>query len=856
LNSGRAATLPFGAILSAEPPPGSRLPSHQGPPLACVHCEAFACSLAKINPTTKEWTCPFCGNANQPNELVAELGEAVDFIENLEINNSDGNTAYSTAEQQQQQQLIRIIAVDLATPPENLERIKASISQGLDSAPDSTHIALLPFSSLASACRLETSVSGPSAAAHFDVLVPTLLDKKRGKKQENVDRNASAAKYLHVAPLGQCREQLRCAVDSLRYQNNHRPSASSGEQQSVEMQLGLQRMHALVDAATWLVNNKTSSTTNHHHHHKIINGDGVGNGPNQPAAVAAAAPEKQGMNRDGDGDGDRDKSLINITAQLIILSAAPLNLTNSLNYTDDADAARDAAERYINTIAMNALDNGIVIDVLALADVIGSTSTSGGGFGTLASNTGGMVLPHASIGSSLAANFSETVIRGIGTSCTIEVRCSLGLKVVSALGPAAPLTAAGKVVAQGWSEPIPSRFTNTRSTWSFLANGPDTHHAVSFLLETTSAAAAQRHLYIQTAVVWNNYNSNNNNSDTRTSAAAAAISSENEQQQENDQQDELEVERVDHPRSIKTTRIITKRVTAPLTVQQGGKDDCSAVNWDTTAVLFAKQAVTEALDGGAAHNRMHSEILRRGLAAAIKEVSDLFGTPDESSRGWFSGPSRHALPAGSFPLAQVAFFLHRAVLQRSYLGDEDAREMFMGLLAAAPFEIAERMCRPALHVLLPSARTGIDYGLAGPALELSRVPAVDLALLLSTAAVLDAGNIVYVWLRRGTVTEGQQRVVSACMELAQKTACSRSPQADVLVVAQGSPAQQQVMVRLTPIAADPIELQMKQLPMLSGFPKEQIEAAVEEAAAEGGGKANSLLTLAEWLREHDVLLPN
>ncbi len=836
LKSGRAATIPFGAILSSEPPPGSKLPSHQGAPLTCIHCEAFACSLAKINPATNEWTCPFCGNANPANEIVADMGEAVDFIENLENNNapdggSNGKASnYNTSEQQQ---LIRIIAVDLATPPDHLDRIKAAVTQALDNTPDSTHVALLAFGSVASACRLSSSVAGTAAAAHFDVIVPSLsTSKNNGRKQDgnslNNTANTSAMKYCHVSPLGRCREQVRCAVDSLRHQNNYRPTTALMQDSGIEQQFGLQRMHALVDAATWLVEYGSGADDTDN------TGVGVGNGG------GSTAPAKQGMNRESNDQ-------INIAAQLIILSAAPSSLSSSYNYSIDNDtstseAAREAAERYINTIAMQAVDNGIVIDVLALAESAGGTGTGGIGFGTLAGNTGGLVLPHAVIGSSIAANLQETLRRGIGTSCTIEIRCSLGLKVISVLGPAAPLTAAGKVVAEGWTDPIPSRFLSNRNTWSFLSNPPDTHHAVSILFETTSAAAAQRHLYVQAAVVWNNYN-------------RTPPSNEEEDIDENGDA-AIETTAAGSPKWIKTHRIITKRVTAPLTVQQGGKDDCSDVNWGTTSVLFAKQAVTEALDGDAAHTRMHSEIMRRGLAAAIKEVAELFGEPDMSSKGWFSGPSRHALPAGSLPLAQVAFFLQRAVLQRSPIGDEDAREMFMGLLAAAPFEIAKRMCRPALHVLLPSARPGIDYGLAGPALELQQVPAVDLALLLSTAAVLDAGNIVYVWLRRGTVTEGQQRVVGACMELAQRTACSRSPQADVLVVAQGSPQQGQVMVRLTPIAADPIELQMKQLPMLSGFTKEQIEAAVEEAAAEGGGKANNSLTLAEWLREHDVLLPS
>jgi hypothetical protein len=746
------------------------------------------------------------------------MGEAIDFIENLETKKAadyvaDSNTnngSDPSKHAQHQQQLTRIIAIDLASPPDYLDRIKAAISQALDGSPPNTQLALLAFGSVASACRLSSSVAGTAAAAHFDVLVSPSTSSngiKREKKHtdapilNNNTNTASAAKHLHVAQLGQCREQLRCAINSLRHQHQYQ------HRNAADPQLGLHKMQALIDAATWLVENNRSTTTN-----------SVGDG----GAAAAAAPESQGMNR---GHNDDNNNLTHIAAQLIILSAAPRaplsSSSSSLNFNADDDS--EAAEGYIDTIAMQAVDNGIVVDLIALSE---SAGVSSGGFGMLAGNTGGLVLPHAAIGSSMAANLQETLTRSIGTSCTIDIRCSLGLKVVRALGPAAPLTAAGKIVAQGWTDPVPSRFAS--HTWSYLSNPPDTHHSVSILLETTPAAAAQRHLYIQVAVSWNNQN--------RSGAGGG-------------EEEGGEIESA--AKLTKTTRIITKRVTAPLTIQQGGKDDSSAVDWAATSVLFAKQAATEALDRNTAHNRMHSEILRRSLGAAIKQIAELCGIPDESSRGWLSGPSRHMLPAGSLPLAHVAFFLHRAVLQRSHLGDENLREMLMGLLVAAPYNIAKRICRPELHVLFPSARPGIDYGLAGPALELQQVPAVDLALLLSTAAVLDAGNIVYVWLRRVTVTEGQQRVVGACMELAQRTACSRSPQADVLVVAQGSPQQGQVMVRLTPIVSDPIELQIKQLPMLSGFTKEQIEAAVEE----GGYYANNSLSLAEWLKEHDVLLP-
>ena len=258
---------------------------------------------------------------------------------------------------------------------------------------------------------------------------------------------------------------------------------------------------------------------------------------------------------------------------------------------------------------------------------------------------------------------------------------------------------------------------------------------------------------------------------------------------------------------------------------------------------------------------MQAEILRRGIVDALQEISIALGDADESSKGWFSGPSRYALPAGSLPLAQAAFFLFRAATRQGPLGGDDSRELFFTSLLAAPVEVAERMCRPVLHVLLPSVRhthAGEGYGLAGPALELQRAPSVDLALLLSFAAVVDAGTVVYIWLSKGAVS--QQRVVQACTEHAQRAACSRVPQADVVIVEQGSPLQKKVLARLTPIAGDSLEVQTRQLSMVSGFTREEVSAAIEEATVEEKSKGEEgsdavAVTLVGWLRENDMLSP-
>ena len=736
---------------------------------------------------------------------------------------------------------IRIIALDLASPPPTLDRLKAAIWQALDSTPDHIRVALVAFGAAATVCRLpragepDSAIALGSRAVHFDVVTPPNDQQSGGggggffsrrKKVATPERTPRhyMGRYAHVAPLGTCREVLRCAVDSLK------PQRHPG---------GLQRLPPVIDACIWLLDDPQatviSSTT---------------------GAPISPAQQQQNMQRPEN----------DVTAQLVLLTAAAALVAEGTEKQQTRE--REAAEELADELAMKAADHGVVIDVLTVAASANAntsalsssasnlydfghsppppthptltTSTSaqsiGGGSSTatgaavlasLASGTGGRVLTHASVGSAMAANLQDALTRGVGASCTVEIRCSLGLKVTSTIGPVEPLTANGKKLSKEWGE-VPKRLLS-RNVWSYLANPPDMHQSVSVLLETTSAVSAQKNLYMQVGIVWSATD------------------------------------------GTKTSRIVTKRLTAPLTPDQGGKDDAEGVHWMASSVMFSKQVAAEALERSAAHNRMQSEILRKGIGGAMRDVAEVLGDADESSRGWFSGPSRYALPRGGLVLAQVAFFLERVALhQGGALGDGDARELFYTALLAAPLEVAERMCCPALYVLLPSARNVanasevLEYGLSGPALELQRVPSVDLALLVSTGGVIDAGTVVYVWLSAGT--EKQQRVVDACMEWAQREACSRSPQADVVVVPQGAPQQAQVLSLLMPIATEPIEVQVKQLPMLSGFKSEQIEGAVREAerawgellgGRRGAGESTHPLgvTLMDWMQEQGVLPP-
>jgi hypothetical protein len=164
-------------------------------------------------------------------------------------------------------------------------------------------------------------------------------------------------------------------------------------------------------------------------------------------------------------------------------------------------------------------------------------------------------------------------------------------------------------------------------------------------------------------------------------------------------------------------------------------------------------------------------------------------------------------------------------------------------------------------VLLPPARRAASAvaldALAAPALEFQAVPAFDVALLLSLAAVLDCGDVVFAWLGEGAAAAaaagGQQRVADACGQLARRLAGERLPAADVVVVRQGSPQQGEVLARLMALSRDAPPLRLRQLPLLSSFEAGSVAEAEEAAAAVYGAEERP--SLVAWLRRHDVLLP-
>jgi hypothetical protein len=798
LRNSPASVLPFAAILSPGLLPGSHLPIRRCAPVACVRCLAYASNYSRVRTSTGEWSCCFCGADNAPSTAVQDLDSAVDWIE--------GGAPASIPDTPG--------SPDAALPSDPaaalasvLGTVSSSNGSGSGSGSDPVRIIAMDLG------------SSPEAFDRLKDAVFQAIDATPDSARVALVAFGTAAAVCRLPPTADVLSPRSGSVNAAHFDAFVPNSGTAGTGARHRHVAPLGECRELLHAA---VGSLRPQSINLGLQRLVPVVDAAISLARVSTAPPPSRPDQQATAQ------EMERPASSVAAHLVLLTAsAPLH---------DPER-RGGAAGLAEALASAAGDHGVVIDVLTLAegpspsDVPSSvspattpmkSSTGAAILGALATGTGGRVLAHAAVGPALAANLQDALSRGVGGACTLEIRCSEGLAVGRAAGPLEPLTAAGRGVAQDWNGQPPPRLLGPQ-VWGYLANPPDMHQSVTIALECTKSAPSQRHLYIQAAVAW--------------TAAHGA----------------------------RTVRVVTRRLDPPPVLARGNlNSSVQGVRWGAVAVAFAKQVAGEALQRGAAHSRMQAEVLRKVIGEAVKEVAEVVGAPDESSAGWFSGPSRFFLPPGAAPLAAAAFHLQRCALHRGALSDGDAREMFFSGLAAAPLEVAERMAAPALWVLLPPARGGpgpsLDF-MAGPAIELQRVPAADLALLLSTAAVVDAGSVVYVWLSR--VAEGAKRMEDACMEHAQRAACSRSPQADVVVVQQGDAAAARVLALLAPLARDRPRVRARQLPLLAGFREEQIEAAAEEAAAvaaAGVGGTEQVpdamgFTLVQWLASQGVLLP-
>ena len=187
-------TLPFGAVLSPQPLPGGKLPSHASPPSLCAKCEAFAAPNSAKLAGPGQWDCPFCMHTNP---VPALLEDAADFVVAPE------GAPHGPTE------ALRIIAFDLVASEESVDRLKEALLVALKDAPDHTRVGLVAYGQVASAFRLGPGGAGLGATA--DVLVP--LEGSAEGAQPSIGDGTHA----HTGTLGHCRAQLLQAARSLRY---------------------------------------------------------------------------------------------------------------------------------------------------------------------------------------------------------------------------------------------------------------------------------------------------------------------------------------------------------------------------------------------------------------------------------------------------------------------------------------------------------------------------------------------------------------------------------------------------------------------------------------------------------------
>jgi hypothetical protein len=505
-------------------------------------------------------------------------------------------------------------------------------------------------------------------------------------------------------------------------------------------------------------------------------------------------------------------------AHLVLLSAASDLGAPSPDADPEEEAPEDAAAEaaaFLEDVAAGAVANGVVVDALTAGPAGLAAKLS-----VLVQGTGGLALAHRGAASGLPTTLAAALVRGAGMCCGLEVRCGAGLAVAAALGHLSPLCLGGEP-SDEWREAndgaAPPRRMRDRQTWHYVASAPEAGQAATLLLEGGAAPASARHVYLQVALSW-----------ARPDGAAVR-------------------------------RVATKR----LRVAADADDAAAALDAGAAAVVLAKTIAAEALHRGAAGGRAQAEILRRGLARRLRDFAERHGEPDDSSSGWISGPSRHFLPRGAMPLAQAAYALTHGPLLGRRLGAPGAaaaREARLAQLLTAQLAAAWRLARPALYVMLPPARRaagapGALDALAGPALELQRVPAFDLALMLSEAAVVDAGTALYVWLGAGA--EARPRVADACAHLAARLAAGRCPAPDVVEVRRGGADEAEALAWLCPLAGDPPRRRALQLPLLSAF-GDEAEAAAEACRLARGGEGedeDEAPSLLAWLRALDVLPP-
>lgn len=249
-------------------------------------------------------------------------------------------------------------------------------------------------------------------------------------------------------------------------------------------------------------------------------------------------------------------------------------------------------------------------------------------------------MSHAGCGPSYAANVASAAARRVGLRCQLEVRTSSGLVVKEAFGAALPLCAAGRPTDE-WRvtagapgdccclllllSPLPPLYYDcthrwgpelrraccphylpsagpgaeppptwlNKRTWHYLTPEPAASGGVTLFLDC-DRVPAQAFMYLQVVLTWEGGGGGT------------------------------------------THRVVTRR----LTTTQNPAAVVEATRPGVAALLWAKQLAVRALRSGTAGSRRDALILQRAIGQQLSEFAALYGTPDDTSRGWFGGHSR------------------------------------------------------------------------------------------------------------------------------------------------------------------------------------------------------------------------
>lgn len=356
-------------------------------------------------------------------------------------------------------------------------------------------------------------------------------------------------------------------------------------------------------------------------------------------------------------------------------------------------------------------------------------------FQRISSGTGGLFFTHATPGAacmeSINSIFSRRAVES--DASIISARCSSKLRIVKALH-------------QNDFQPKSFKPTNI---WSSRCDNPTySTRSISLLLHRIDASHQQRTV---------------TNEDTDIIQLAWRFTS-------------LQVTNGWH-----TQRIVTARLSR----------FSDSLDWIDASVLVAKSVMKQALDANASTVRVNAELLRRQVRSQLRELALALYPKSETKKFVWFGSSKAILGREALPLAHSAHWLFFQALS---VNGPLRRVAFFESLLSAPLPIARRMCFPELYAVLPPTRTSTTSsldstdlrGLSGPPVECLPVPAVDVGPVVSLGVVLDAGNVLYVWLNDDLLSSYSassvtvDRIKGACSTTALGIARSRWPSPDVV----------------------------------------------------------------------------